>query len=118
MTSLHIGLPPGAICFDSSATIDVPHSFPTRRSSDLSDHAGAEFVEDLERRLVAVRAKLTLELDGVPDPPRSEEHTSELQSRLHLVCRLLLGKKNRSRRSSHSPSCTCASARGPCARWS
>src|SRR3989449_7171266 len=28
-------------------------------------------------------------------PPRSEEHTSELQSRLHLVCRLLLEKKNR-----------------------
>src|SRR5687768_17939837 len=25
---------------------------------------------------------------------RSEEHTSELQSRLHLVCRLLLAKKN------------------------
>src|SRR3989304_8397606 len=25
-------------------------------------------------------------------PPRSEEHTSELQSRLHLVCRLLLTK--------------------------
>src|SRR5687768_17727903 len=29
---------------------------------------------------------------------RSEEHTSELQSRLHLVCRLLLEKKNRSHR--------------------
>src|ERR1700726_136912 len=29
-----------------------------------SDHAGAEFVEDLERRLVAVQAKLALELDG------------------------------------------------------
>src|SRR6266436_6840168 len=28
-----------------------------------------------------------------PCPPRSEEHTSELQSRLHLVCRLLLEKK-------------------------
>src|SRR2546422_5516424 len=27
-------------------------------------------------------------------PFRSEEHTSELQSRLHLVCRLLLEKKN------------------------
>src|SRR5205809_3334615 len=27
------------------------------------------------------------------DPYRSEEHTSELQSRLHLVCRLLLEKK-------------------------
>src|SRR3989442_6479094 len=29
---------------------------------------------------------------------RSEEHTSELQSRPHLVCRLLLGKKNKHRR--------------------
>src|SRR3989442_2111916 len=28
---------------------------------------------------------------------RSEEHTSELQSRPHLVCRLLLEKKNRSK---------------------
>src|SRR2546429_4283142 len=28
-----------------------------------------------------------------PDGGRSEEHTSELQSRLHLVCRLLLEKK-------------------------
>src|SRR2546422_5471257 len=30
---------------------------------------------------------------GGPQPKRSEEHTSELQSRLHLVCRLLLEKK-------------------------
>src|SRR5438105_13690875 len=29
---------------------------------------------------------------------RSEEHTSELQSRVDLVCRLLLEKKNRTRR--------------------
>src|SRR2546422_6035295 len=29
------------------------------------------------------------------DPGRSEEHTSELQSRLHLVCRLLLEKKKK-----------------------
>src|SRR3712207_8518145 len=28
-----------------------------------------------------------------PDDPRSEEHTSELQSRQYLVCRLLLEKK-------------------------
>src|SRR2546422_7153405 len=38
---------------------------------------------------------------GVAGPPpriaqvRSEEHTSELQSRLHLVCRLLLEKKKK-----------------------
>src|SRR2546429_4797069 len=30
--------------------------------------------------------------------PRSEEHTSELQSRLHLVCRLLLEKKKHAAR--------------------
>src|SRR2546429_3279006 len=35
--------------------------------------------------------------------PRSEEHTSELQSRLHLVCRLLLEKKKR-----HSRDLPCA----------
>src|SRR3712207_8115020 len=35
----------------------------------------------------------TLGLDAVDDWPRSEEHTSELQSRQYLVCRLLLEKK-------------------------
>src|SRR2546422_5293687 len=33
--------------------------------------------------------------DSLPPPDRSEEHTSELQSRLHLVCRLLLEKKKK-----------------------
>src|SRR5207253_4416658 len=33
--------------------------------------------------------------DYAVDPPRSEEHTSELQSRGHLVCRLLLEKQTR-----------------------
>src|SRR5690348_18049603 len=32
---------------------------------------------------------------GGPHPSRSEEHTSELQSPVHLVCRLLLEKKKR-----------------------
>src|SRR2546422_5967125 len=34
---------------------------------------------------------------------RSEEHTSELQSRLHLVCRLLLEKKKITRPTPHRP---------------
>src|SRR5690625_6088876 len=34
-----------------------------------------------------------LSIDPNPDARRSEEHTSELQSRGHLVCRLLLEKK-------------------------
>src|SRR2546429_6399367 len=38
---------------------------------------------------------------GKREYTRSEEHTSELQSRLHLVCRLLLEKKNKKK---HQPS--------------
>src|SRR5687768_17718864 len=34
---------------------------------------------------------------------RSEEHTSELQSRLHLVCRLLLEKKKKKKKSTKRP---------------
>src|SRR2546429_4896534 len=34
---------------------------------------------------------------------RSEEHTSELQSRLHLVCRLLLEKKKNEHHTTHPP---------------
>src|SRR2546429_2758698 len=41
-------------------------------------------------------------LDRVPQVDRSEEHTSELQSRLHLVCRLLLEKK-KTNNYSHDP---------------
>src|SRR2546429_4917055 len=35
---------------------------------------------------------------ALPGRSRSEEHTSELQSRLHLVCRLLLEKKKNTHR--------------------
>src|SRR2546429_6991223 len=43
-----------------------------------------------------------------PGARRSEEHTSELQSRLHLVCRLLLEKKKKQQTSTTAapPSCT------------
>src|SRR2546429_6045765 len=40
---------------------------------------------------------------GVGGSLRSEEHTSELQSRLHLVCRLLLEKKKTASRPHRSP---------------
>src|SRR2546422_6184007 len=63
------------------------------------------FVAELaEPRIAGLQAAVSNELAPVVgqlhDPgaeagkePRSEEHTSELQSRLHLVCRLLLEKK-------------------------
>src|SRR2546422_1186140 len=39
--------------------------------------------------------KVFLPLEDAKKIERSEEHTSELQSRLHLVCRLLLEKKKK-----------------------
>src|SRR2546429_2488705 len=46
-----------------------------------------------ERRHPRLRARFGRTDRVARDADRSEEHTSELQSRLHLVCRLLLEKK-------------------------
>src|SRR3712207_8284771 len=70
---------------------DQPHGLlrllgvhPRGRLVEQEDaRLGGEGARDLEPPLVAVRQVL-----------RSEEHTSELQSRQYLVCRLLLEKKN------------------------
>src|SRR5207249_10152727 len=70
------------------------HAFPTRRSSDLTDRIGLPYVHqendfvDFDREPLIPKL-LSTEVDEV----RSEEHTSELQSRFDLVCRLLLEKK-------------------------
>src|SRR2546429_5706663 len=58
--------------------------------------AGRRKVEEVDKQL---RAELTqiVEETTAGNPMRSEEHTSELQSRLHLVCRLLLEKKKKER---------------------
>src|SRR5256884_3482342 len=52
-------------------------------------------VKSGESRLIVQRANIANILNRSVEAakPRSEEHTSELQSRLHLVCRLLLEKK-------------------------
>src|SRR5699024_12660520 len=70
------------------------HSFPTRRSSDLTAISNTMF------RLTGSHAlaepySISAGCQVVTNmaPPRSEEHTSELQSRFDLVCRLLLEKK-------------------------
>src|SRR2546429_2908097 len=47
----------------------------------------------LKNILVERQALYAIRQWAAPYDPRSEEHTSELQSRLHLVCRLLLEKK-------------------------
>src|SRR5437762_8482266 len=65
------------------------HSFPTRRSSDL------DFFRVLLQMAVVLTYAGALPVVKVGRiAGRSEEHTSELQSPMYLVCRLLLEKKN------------------------
>mgnify|MGYP000477430752 CR=1 FL=1 len=49
-------------------------------------------VKDIKDRIESKVEEIKKDLQDIIDI-RSEEHTSELQSRLHLVCRLLLDKK-------------------------
>src|SRR5699024_12455190 len=80
-----------------------PPSFPTRRSSDLREAALVRAAPykalSLRDRAGAALEEETFRLPSMPRPAarrlllRSEEHTSELQSRFDLVCRLLLEKK-------------------------
>src|SRR5205814_8671643 len=92
------------------------HSFPTRRSSDLvsvgstAAHASAQaqamvygtierqaamlaFLDDFKMLGIVFFAVIPILLLLKKPRMRSEEHTSELQSLRHLVCRLLLEKK-------------------------
>src|SRR2546422_5342108 len=61
--------------------------FRSRRRFGVGATAGNRLGEERPLDVVAVID------DGEGARARSEEHTSELQSRLHLVCRLLLEKK-------------------------
>src|SRR5437868_7167577 len=63
--------------------------FPTRRSSDLAAARA--------RAALAAPALRGGRAPGRTGALRSEEHTSELQSRFDLVCRLLLEKKKKKR---------------------
>src|SRR5699024_12545022 len=72
------------------------HSFPTRRSSDLAEDEEKLAWSDVFFREVVSRFiyNLFMVFKLLYIVVRSEEHTSELQSRFDLVCRLLLEKKN------------------------
>src|SRR5205823_9899221 len=108
------------LTFFSSAYPHHPdlHSFPTRRSSDLLLQSEGPWLlkpdatrvaRHLASRLPRLGDRWTprlgvktgadeLFLVDLPAPwtrPRSEEHTSELQSLAYLVCRLLLEKKKK-----------------------
>src|SRR5207237_1699924 len=89
-------------------------AFPPRRSSDLQKCVGIEpgeveetFVERTRinefaqfaggggARLVEQARQMHITADTNARAARSEEHTSELQSHLNIVCRLLLATKKR-----------------------
>src|SRR5699024_12284853 len=91
-----------------------PPSFPTRRSSDLlmffpyflyGNLAAQRLPDYIRIDLTQVRRNIAANNQfhsalGTPDifhqiAARSEEHTSELQSRFDLVCRVLLEKKKK-----------------------
>src|SRR5258708_8128542 len=62
------------------------------------------FVEGFPGRIDICTSKVAKRGSGLIDRPRSEEHTSELQSPDHLVCRLLLEKKKKGARYMHHQS--------------
>src|SRR5205809_5655557 len=71
--------------------------YTTLFRSDL-DARLAHVEEEARDALVLGRLRVGAGEEDSPvgdGPARSEEHTSELQSRLHLVCRLLLEKKKK-----------------------
>src|SRR3712207_7597834 len=64
-----------------------------RGSYGVQGHQGAQGVRRASRPPGAPRGVQAVDLAGATSRARSEEHTSELQSRQYLVCRLLLEKK-------------------------
>src|SRR5207302_11399945 len=105
-------------CFHAPRPTHALHSFPSRRSSDLpslfTKRSGSRDARPLFPKVQPGQICITWighasfliqthEANVLIDPiwsmwlSRSEEHTSELQSRENLVCRLLLEKKKTQR---------------------
>src|SRR5699024_12793903 len=94
------------VIYSSYVYLPVLPSFPTRRSSDLLAYHTHRAPTVAVIHGVAMGGGLGISINGshrevtkkvmmaMPET-RSEEHTSELQSRFDLVCRLLLEKKKK-----------------------
>src|SRR5690625_6848992 len=81
------------------ANADTPHY----KARDFNFHQQLNQAVQGQEQARATRLSVTSERHipgGRLSPTRSEEHTSELQSRGHLVCRLLLEKKKNTSRKS------------------
>src|SRR3712207_8055467 len=78
--------------------VDVMHS-SSRSLRPLLDRCSCV------RRINSSTSCTTVRGDDLEGVPRSEEHTSELQSRQYLVCRLLLEKKKKPSHTIRAPNC-------------
>src|SRR5207244_13311640 len=90
------------------------HSFPTRRSSDLVASrttstgrnrvaAPSQSMPPTSRPRCSRESAFASSMANADSLERSEEHTSELQSPDHLVCRLLLEKKKNNKINDKTP---------------
>src|SRR3712207_7363063 len=69
-------------------------SFPGMKIAELFGIESGPLREEMERNILHLDGDVHRRLRNLVNP-RSEEHTSELQSRQYLVCRLLLEKKKK-----------------------
>src|SRR5260370_3958233 len=84
--------PPRSTLFPYTTLFRSPDAVRVWRGFRLGSLAPRDFLTALGSTFIPVTAQLQ-SLQGLTAYLRSEEHTSELQSHLNLVCRLLLEKK-------------------------
>src|SRR5438105_8490555 len=72
--------------------------FRSKRTRHESGNVLAQYLREVVSEVQATGSWLILLRLGFLSGTRSEEHTSELQSRVDLVCRLLLEKKKKKRK--------------------
>src|SRR3712207_7616265 len=77
-------------------TLSLHDALPISLRRDEADAQPAEPPHAVSARAAGAGPDLRRRRRAARAGPRSEEHTSELQSRQYLVCRLLLEKKKRS----------------------
>src|SRR5438067_6496572 len=90
----------GVLLFYAGRDLDVVLIGQARLDGHRGDIAGAAHEHDIAVSRSSPRASRAPAAPA-PTGTRSEEHTSELQSRFDLVCRLLLEKKKKKRNKRH-----------------
>src|SRR5258707_7294620 len=86
--------------FNDTATTEI-YTLSLHDALPISQHAADQAVADLHHLRTVLQhlardvERQVLAVDDAAHEARSEEHTSELQSRQYLVCRLLLEKKKK-----------------------